>query len=280
MFKDAYGNINPDPGSFDRDSYNIFWEDVYALAKDDVISFYDLRDKYNSPLTKKRFMESDEYQQLASEFNYIKNNFDKLLFFVVADNYTQYDLESGTFRFSLPEMRHVSYVRVQGLDQDFDYVPCISTPKIDEDTAFQIETNPCQIAFFGKIIINYDGNEPGFKIEKVVVYNKNTGNIYYEFKTSTPEQSNDGDLPSKEVKGIDLSPVEKLFNDANYCNLLKIIDSGLPDFAKGTNDKDSEQIISWEKVNALVNNDVISYYDLSERYDSPLTKKQFMESTN
>lgn len=181
------GTIPVDEMSFER---------VSLLLRKDVVRYYNLQDKYNTPLKVKRFKGSEEYGSLKEGFDEERKNLLNGTYYAIEDVNSEFDLNKGVFTFSLPFNGYYNRVCLKSVDKNFDNVS-FTTPQMDEDTAYKIESNPCLLVVF----VKFTGETTGFDIKecvcnplKVYIANKNTGEIYYEYS------------PKKEIKRTNLEP--------------------------------------------------------------------------
>lgn len=177
-------------------------ESIYYLLEDDVLGYFeDLKEEYNTPLKAKRFKESQEYknykrQHFQDKIKILENTFYSIR---TLSEFETFDLNNQSFKIQLPNVFIGYDIHLDTKDNHF-YTSDFVTPEIDEDTAFKIESNPCEIIVFvkftGKTRIHGVSKQAICEPTKVYIANKNTGDIYFEY------------TPYKEL----LNPITKVEN--------------------------------------------------------------------
>lgn len=174
---------------------------------EDVFEYYDnVKEQYNTPLKIKRFKESAEY---ADNKHYLENYKSQLLedtFFShrILSQDEIFDLDKQCFQIRLPDIFNDYYSKIllSTEDNHFEGLPGhlkFITPKMDEDTAYKIECNQCDIVIFIKFTGDVGGREQAIcKPIMLYIADHNTGTIYLEYAP-------DNDLSNREPKTDDES---------------------------------------------------------------------------
>lgn len=158
-------------------------ESICLILENDVFGYFeDVTEKYNTPLKAKRFKNSQEYAELKLQLDSIKKQLLKNTFYTIRSLSEDeiFDLDKQLFKIRLPYVLTDNYICFESNDPHFDEYD-FTTPQIDEDTAFKIESNPCEIIIFVKFT--------GYGIDKqaicepteVYIADKKTGYIYFEY---------------------------------------------------------------------------------------------------
>lgn len=180
-----------DDGTTPTEEYSI--QSVKNILKLDVIEYYDLQSKYDSPLKLKRFKESEEYKEKSADLEAEKNCILDHTYYAIFDLSSQYDLTNKSFSVPLiPCFFDNAYIAngvfITTKDQHFrdgNFIASIN----DEDLAYQIETNDTQLVIFVKFTGDVDNHgELMCEPSKVYITNKKTGAVYFEY---TPQNSID-----------------------------------------------------------------------------------------
>lgn len=177
--------------------YEIDNRKMLYLLNEDLLNLYpDLQKTYDSPLKLKKFKESKEAEDYLENLRLDKKGFLESTYYAIRDlaKNEVYDLNKCTFTIELPqEFRAYSYygdpkTPLTTRDHHFSkkrsynpYFDKFTTLKIDEDTAYEIETNPCEITVFVKFTGSYDSAQAFCRPIKVCISNKKTGQIYMEY---------------------------------------------------------------------------------------------------
>lgn len=186
------------------------FEIISLLLSNDVVRYYHLQDEYNTPLMVKRFKSSEEYRSLKERFDEERKNFLNGTYYAITDVNSEFDLNKGAFTIRLPFYGYDNRVSLKSLDRKFNY-GSFTTPQIDEDTAFIIESNPCMLVAF----VKFTGEITGFDIKecvcnpiKVYIANKQNGEIYLEY-SPTSDNRNQSDLVSTIKREVESEPCEE-----------------------------------------------------------------------
>lgn len=132
--------------------YEIRIDKLYHLFNGDVLDYYAwLKEDYNTPLKVKRYKESDDYKYQKSEMQQDANCILGTTYYLIRSISSEenYDLNSNTFKIQLPNALIGYDLYLNREDSHFGMFDFKTTP-IDEDTAYKIETNPCNIIVFVK----------------------------------------------------------------------------------------------------------------------------------
>jgi len=223
---------------------------IERLLKKDIVGYYDLETKYDSPLKKNVFIQSQEYQDLSErlekEYQYI---IDDTFYISSKIERTDYDLNKKSFTFSVPTnsilYSTTKYVRFGELG--------IITPLLndrgvhikieDEQTALAVENNynNCRLVYVFTINkkLSKDDNNPVIgDMQKIFLVNIKNGEIYYlgkvnnksdKSKTALTQYDNDIYVRYRKVHGYD-SPVYFLKTKDGYVQLLNEDEMGFEDY--------------------------------------------------
>lgn len=175
--------------------YEIRINKLYHLFNGDVLDYYAwLKEDYNTPLKVKRFKETDDYKFQKSE---MQQDVDCILgstFYSIRSisSDENYDLNSNTFKIQLPNALNGYDLYLKREDSHFGKFD-FKTTSIDEDTAYKIETNPCNIIVFvkftGKTRVHGVSKQTICEPTNVIIADNNSGEIYYEY-TPTKDITN------------------------------------------------------------------------------------------
>lgn len=199
---------------------------IYYLLEDDVFEYFEqLKSEYNTPLKVKRFEESQEYTDLIHQLDCDKTLLLENTFYsirTISEDET-FDLDNKCFKIQLPN----AFGRYCGifLDTEDNHFEWSSewlkfiTPEMDEDTAFKIESNTCEVIVFVKFIGEtriYGAWEQAICVPiKIYIADKNTGDVYFEY---TPYKELPNPTPkvkdeiSQEPKSKEESTEEKVYD--------------------------------------------------------------------
>lgn len=162
------------------------------LAKQEVYEYYKLDSKYNTPLKKKVFSETDEYKSLESNLYVEFCEFrDTPHYLVYSPFETEYDLTSKTFIFT------ITYDYTSYSNNQIDFGSCVTiaskyfkngefiVPESDERVALEIEEGMNDLAF----LISFYMDEEATALEEIY---KNKGFVcgaerIYLFNTRTKQ---------------------------------------------------------------------------------------------
>lgn len=172
-----------------------------ALLRQDVIGYYGLQEKCSTPLQRKKYMESAEYNGYKQKLDAIFRTATQNRCYVAVDVESQYSLENHNFEISLyaPFSSKVlstgsTYFKAITNDAKFSSEHFV-TPEIDEDTALKIETSDCAVVFVGNLKeMPFEADYlDGFRLtpREVYIANKKTGEIYMHY-TVREEQETQG----------------------------------------------------------------------------------------
>lgn len=217
---------------------------LYHLLTLDVLNFYEgFNTLYNTPLKQKRFKESSEYKEFVRNLKSEKKHLLSDSFYSIHEisEDETFDLNSHTFEFYLPYGLTGYDLFLSSQDPYFRNNYFI-TPKMDEDTAYQIETNDCEIVVFVKF--TGDTRIHGVSKQSIIVptdvyiVDKNTGEIYYNYTPSNRVESDNAEEFSPNENSSEKEIIE---TNANFPGgevaLMKFLNDNLkyPKEAKNNN---------------------------------------------
>lgn len=172
-----------------------------GLIERDVLGYYKLQDKYNSPLKMKMFKQSDEYKELVRK---MERERDKLLadtFYIIEKvPKTNYDLRNNSFFFYVPQT-NILYSTTHYID--YGYLGIVSPVLVnrglqvkifDENNALDIEDNykDCRLVYV--FTVNESLSEKTEKtglgdshlicdMQRLYLVNINKQKVYYDVET-------------------------------------------------------------------------------------------------
>lgn len=179
---------------------------IFMLLNGDTLRYFDLENVYNTPLKIKRFKESQEFKDLALRFSQERSCIINGTFYAISDVNSQFDLENGTFTIHTP-FAYGGRLRLNSSDLHFEYNK-FTTERIDEDTAYKIETNPSEIVVFMKFTNKFDYDDCICEPTRVCIADKKTGEIYYEYTPQKEVQETNDEPQSPTPK-----PTERVERD-------------------------------------------------------------------
>ena len=206
---------------------------LYSLLNKDVLEYYNwLKEEYNTPLKVKRYKESADYKYQVSEIQQEANCALGTTYYLIRSisSDENYDLDSRSFTIQLPNALRGYDLYLKREDSHFKTYDFTATP-IDEDTAYKIETNPCNIYIFvrltGETHIHGVSNQSICEPTKVIIANNNSGEIYYEYEPqSKPLQT----PPNKETE---TSENKSKTDNTNTTERVHVISETMPEFPGG-----------------------------------------------
>lgn len=165
---------------------NLKIDKVKALFKGDLLTYFSVpKSEWDSPLKKKKYQESEKYKILEEKAkNEIKTLCNKI-YVATGDFNSNYDLDKGTFTIPMPYSFNSSFA-IENISEsnfnkhygEYDFV----TPKIDEDTAYKIETHKCTVAILfqltGKMGGYYDSDLMCKPVKIVIRDSASNQNLY------------------------------------------------------------------------------------------------------
>ncbi len=165
--------------------------DIDGLLDSDVMTYYQLENKYDSPLKRKMFKESEEYQTLLEHLETERTFLLADTFYIVSDIHkTDYDLRKKAFYFH-------QYTDAIGYSStyyvDFRYLGIVSplitftSVKVaieDERTALEVENNyqDCRLVYiftFDEELSRKNETVPIGKLQKLLLVNIKSGKVYF-----------------------------------------------------------------------------------------------------
>lgn len=161
---------------------------LYSLLNKDVLEYYNwLKEEYNTSLKVKRYKESADYKYQVSEIQQEANCALGTTYYLIRSisSDENYDLDSRSFTIQLPNALCGYDLYLKREDSHFKTNDFTTTP-IDEDTAYKIETNPCNIYIFvrltGETRIHGVSKQSICEPTKVIIADNNNGEIFYEYE--------------------------------------------------------------------------------------------------
>lgn len=216
-------------GSIPVDEIRI--EKLYPLFNGDVMEYFSrLKKEHNTPLKVKRYKESDEYKSDAYEIRQEANCILGSTFYAIreisSDEY--FDIEDQTFTFRMPDALIGYDIYLSRNDGHFNSDYFVTT-HIDEDTAYKIETNPCNIIVFikftGETRIHGISHQSVCDPVKIVIANCKSGDIYYEYSPTK-------DIPNLKTNKIITTQPSELQQIGKTYNIAAVEQA--PEFPGGT----------------------------------------------
>lgn len=206
---------------------------LYSLLNKDVLEYYNwLKEKYNTPLKVKRYKESADYKYQVSEIQQEANCALGTTYYLIRNisSDENYNLDSRSFTIQLPNALCGYDLYLKREDSHFKTYDFTTTP-IDEDTAYKIETNPCNIYIFvrltGETHIHGVSKQSICEPTKVIIADNNSGEIYYEYEPqSKPLQT----PPNKETE---TSENKSKTDNTNTTERVHVISETMPEFPGG-----------------------------------------------
>lgn len=206
---------------------------LYSLLNKDVLEYYNwLKEEYNTPLKVKRYKESADYKYQVSEIQQEANCALGTTYYLIRSisSDENYDLDSRSFTIQLPNALCGYDLYLKREDSHFKTYDFTTTP-IDEDTAYKIETNPCNIYIFvrltGETHIHGVSKQSICEPTKVIIADNNSGVIYYEYEPqSKPLQT----PPNKETE---TSENKSKTDNTNTTERVHVISETMPEFPGG-----------------------------------------------
>ena len=134
---------------------------VKSLLGDDMIGYFELGFKLNTPLKRKAFSSDPNYQWFVNEFNVVRNQIKDQVFFISIPIDSEYDIDSGSFEIKLPYYSDNNYRgAVDMLNQLADDIYFAQgtvgldksrfTLSVDENEAVKIEGQGCSLVIMGR----------------------------------------------------------------------------------------------------------------------------------
>lgn len=135
---------------------------VQSLLGGDMIGYFELSRKLDTPLKRKAFSSDPDYQWFVDEFDAVRSQINQHVFFVAMPIRTEYNINSGTFTIPLPfyKDRSHKYGVVDYANQLADNIFIAPgsnvaynsniTFEVDEATAIKIEGRGCSFVLMGR----------------------------------------------------------------------------------------------------------------------------------
>ena len=219
--------------------YEISIERISSLMRLELLEYYSaLREEYNTPLKLKRFKESGDYAHHIEYLKIDKEHFLDNTYYAIREitgnKEKTFDLDNSCFSLKLPWSLNSNECRdiiLETSDTHFRGNRFV-TPKIDEETAYEIESNPCGLFVWVKF--NGETRTVGAWVpaicepKKVCIVNMNTGEIYLEY---TPQ--NNQIIPSQDydIRDVKDHSNNKDIEEFIYKDITQI--DKLPEFPGG-----------------------------------------------
>lgn len=156
---------------------------VQSLLGGDLIGYFELSWKLDTPLKRKAFSSDPDYQWFVDEFDAVRTQINQHVFFVAMPIRTEYNLNSGTFTIPLPfyKDRSYKYGVVDYANQLADNIFMAPgsnvaynssiTFEVDEETAIKIEGRGCSFVLMGHFnpeLKNLESND--FKASNAILF--------------------------------------------------------------------------------------------------------------
>lgn len=132
---------------------------VQSILADDMIEYFELNNKLNTPLKRKAFSSDPNYQWFVNEFEEVRNQLFKHIFYVSIPIESEYDLDSGTFIIPLPynidkgKYAHAYQLAenmfIQPFLPDFEITDSRIILPVDENIAIKTEGEGCSLVIMG-----------------------------------------------------------------------------------------------------------------------------------
>jgi len=206
---------------------------LYSLLNKDVLEYYNwLKEEYNTPLKVKRYKESADYKYQVSEIQQEANCALGTTYYLIRSisSDENYNLDSRSFTIQLPNALHGYDLYLKREDchfKTFDF----RTTSIDEDIAYKIETNPCNIYIFvrltGETRIHGVSKQSICEPTKVIIANNDSGEIYYEYD---PQKKPLQTPPNKETE---TSENKSKTDNTNTTERVHVVSETMPEFPGG-----------------------------------------------
>lgn len=172
-----------------------------GLIERDVIGYYQLQDKYNSPLKLKMFKQSDEYKELVKKMEGERNKLLADTFYIIEKvPKTNYDLRNNAFFFNVPQT-NILYSTTHYIDYGYLGIvsPVLSNRGLqvkifDENNALDVEDNykDCRLVYVFTVNeslsektakTGLDDNHMICDMQRLYLVNINKQKVYYNVET-------------------------------------------------------------------------------------------------
>lgn len=176
---DEDGTVPTDETTFDVVKY---------IINRDVIGYFELGEEVNSPLKLKKYKESQDYKDNLTFLNEVRSCVLNHEYFIESDFDAKFDLDSQTFRFEIPAIYEC---KITTTDTHLSNNGYFTTPILDENLAYEIETNKAKTFLFVKIA-DECGEYIQFVPQRLYLATVKTGKILYEYEfKEEPTQKED-----------------------------------------------------------------------------------------
>lgn len=166
---DEDGTVPTDETTFDVIKY---------IINRDVIGYFELGEEVNSPLKLKKYKESQDYKDNLTFLNGVRSCVLNHEYFIETDFDAKFDLDSQTFRFEIPAIYECE---ITTTDTHLSNDGYFTTPILDENLAYEIETNKVKTFLFVKIA-DECGEYIQFVPQRLYLATLKTGKILYEYE--------------------------------------------------------------------------------------------------
>lgn len=151
---------------------------IKYIIKRDVIGYFELGEEVNSPLKLKKYKESQDYRDNLTLLNGVRSCVLDHEYFIECDFDSKFDLDSQTFKFEIPAIYECEITTTDSHLSDDGY---FTTPILDENLAYEIETNKVKTFLFVKIA-DECGEYIQFVPQRLYLATVKTGKILYEYE--------------------------------------------------------------------------------------------------
>ena len=151
---------------------------IKYIIKRDVIGYFELGKEFNSPLKLKKYKESQDYKDNLTFLNEIRSCVLNHEYFIETDFDSKFDHDSQTFKFEIPAIYECEITTTDSHLSDDGY---FTTPILDENIAYEIETNKVKSFLFVKIA-DECGEYIQFVPQRLYLATLKTGKILYEYE--------------------------------------------------------------------------------------------------
>lgn len=151
---------------------------IKYIIKRDVIGYFELGEEVNSPLKLKKYKESQDYKNNLTFLNGVRSCVLNHEYFIESDFDSKFDLDSQTFKFEIPAIYECE---ITSTDTHLSNDGYFTTPILDENLAYEIETNKVKTFLFVKIA-DKCGEYIQFVPQRLYLAMVKTGKILYEYE--------------------------------------------------------------------------------------------------
>ena len=156
---------------------------VKSLLGDDMIGYFELDYKLNTPLKRKAFSSDPNYQWFVNEFNAVRNQIKDQVFFISIPIDSEYDINSGSFEIKLPYYSDNNYRdAVDILNKLADDIYFAQgtvgldksrfTLRVDENASVKIEGQGCSLVIMGRFSPELQSFKIGqYNVDNAIIFN-------------------------------------------------------------------------------------------------------------